>query len=79
MSMDEDYRPCRACGALTDSIVCSEDCADELRRARDDAKHAEREAAGLCPYCGEIPCPTCQHCHDCDDCTDAVIACEATS
>ena len=30
MSASEDYGPCQHCGTLTDSGVCSSDCADAL-------------------------------------------------
>lgn len=70
MSLYEDYQPCRNCGCLTDSGVCSAACADEL-----DAAAAERQAAawaalGLCTNCGEQPCATCGRCHDCDNLED---------
>ncbi len=67
MSMDEDYRPCRACGTLTDSVVCSQQCADDLDEIDRHAIEHERAAAGLCTNCGERPCSTCGRCHDCED------------
>lgn len=34
MSSSEDYRPCRNCGTLTDSGVCSAECAHDLDNRR---------------------------------------------
>lgn len=39
----EEYRPCRNCGSLTDSGVCSDRCASDLDAAR---MFKERLAAG---------------------------------
>ena len=67
MSTAEDYRPCRACGSLTDSLVCSQQCADDLdEQARQKIEH-ERAAAGQCTNCGEPICSDCGGCHDCAD------------
>ncbi len=35
MSLPEDYKPCRHCGQLTDSGVCSSECADALDRLKE--------------------------------------------
>jgi hypothetical protein len=64
--MREDYQPCRACGSLTDSGVCSAYCADQL----EFEKQAQREEDGECTNCGVKLCDSCQQCHDCSDLGD---------
>jgi hypothetical protein len=62
MSDYDDSRPCRACGTLTDSGVCSDRCARDL-----DA---------TCRYCGDrCDCPWDTKAHDggsCDGCSTCV-------
>ncbi len=60
MSLPEDYKPCRHCGQLTDSGVCSSECARALDVAKGhkcwmcdepcgcDEMNADCEACALC-------------------------------
>jgi hypothetical protein len=56
MSLAEDYRPCRNCGTLTDSGVCSYECVRELeyveeQRKRFAAGEIDEEGNELGDYC----------------------------
>jgi hypothetical protein len=64
--LEDDYRPCQSCGTLTDSGVCSPECADTLTAA----EHAKRIPLGCfrCDVCDTISAvyaypTTCRECH----------------
>lgn len=66
MSLSEDYGPCQHCGTMTDSGVCSSDCADALDDLRSPQPcatcHGEGEVALSSLRFGNgatAPCGTC--------------------
>lgn len=78
MTMSEDYRHCRACGAFCDGDVCSSACGNDLdARVRE---HIERtcggceafedgpEALPACEECGEYLCGACATLPECPCC-----------
>ena len=87
MSLPDDYGPCRCCGSLTDSGVCSAACADQLDAELRQRSWPECEGCDACLPCVRLvgegtalgETAQCHHCRgvspgECVDCDDEGMA-----